>query len=499
MLPPGVALGATIAVLLAATLLGVWYARGRVESLEAYVSANDTAAAPALTASLAASALGTWILFSPAEAAVSFGGIPAVLGYALGMALPLAVFAPFGVRIRRLVPHGHSVTEYVLARYGHAMYLLVLGVSGAYMFVFLAVELTGIAAALSIVAEVPAPVTATLVGAFVFLYTGYGGLVASIVTDTLQTLVMLPLLAVTFAGILLSMGGPTALHAQVSAADPSLLALDNAEGVRFGVYVGLALLGANVLNQGLWQRVYAAEDDQTVRRSFLAAAVAVVPVIVLSGLFGLDAVGLGVVEDGGHAAFFESIVVAAPDWVAVGVVVVAVLLVMTTVDTLLSGLASLALHDLPRVVARLEREDHDSDDLLAARVLTGLLALAAVAIAAVQVSEIELFLTVDLLCAATFVPVVLGVYTGEIPEWGALAASATGFAAGLAFDPVARHLLLEALPAGLLPQESFTASFLAAVAVALAVTASAAAVSSRSTDLDRLGSHVRGLDEEGAS
>ena len=41
-----------------------------------------------LNSSLVASALGTWILFGPPSAA-TWGGIGAVIGYALGTAFPL--------------------------------------------------------------------------------------------------------------------------------------------------------------------------------------------------------------------------------------------------------------------------------------------------------------------------------------------------------------------------------------------------------------------------
>ena len=41
-----------------------------------------------LTASLTASALGAWVLFGPASAA-TWGGIGAVIGYALGTAAPM--------------------------------------------------------------------------------------------------------------------------------------------------------------------------------------------------------------------------------------------------------------------------------------------------------------------------------------------------------------------------------------------------------------------------
>ena len=500
MIQPGIALGAVGLALAATTLLGVAHAHGRITSLEEFVSARDTTGMAPLTASLIASTVGTWVLFSPAEAAISFGGITAVFGYAVGLGLPLATLAVVGVRVRRLVPHGHSVTEYVLARYGSRMYALVLGVSATYMFVFLAVELTGIAAALAIVAEVPPALTAGLVGLFVFVYTGYGGLLASIVTDTLQALVMLPLLVASFVGVLFALDGAVAVRSSVVAADPSLLSLTNPAGLRFGLYVGLALLGANVLNQGLWQRVYAAESERTLRRAFGLAAGAVVPVVLLSGLFGLGAAGLDLVEHGGHAALFGLLLATEPVWLVLPVVVLAVLLVMTSADTLINGLVSLALHDLPRAVDRLESEpgDHDRDELLAARLLTAAVALVAMVIGAMQFSEIRLFLTVDLLCAATFVPVVAGLYTGEIPEWGAVAASAVGFALGLGFDPVVRPLLGVALPAALtsaLPAPSFAASFGAAVGASLLVTAASAGISGESADLEHLERHVRQLGE----
>jgi Na+/proline symporter len=496
-----VALGVTAIVTLTATLIGVRHARDEIETLEEFVSASDTAGVTSVTASLVASVLGTWVLFSPPEAAVEFGGITAVIGYALGLGAPLAVFAVLGVRIRRLVPHGHAVTEYVLARYGRVMYLVVLVVSAAYMFVFLAVELIGIAAALAIVADLPPPLTAGLIGLFVFAYTGYGGLVASIVTDTAQALVMLPLLAVSFAGIVLVLGGTETIHAHVSTVEPALLSMTNEAGLRFGLYVGIALLGANVLNQGLWQRVYAAESDQTVRLAFTAAAVAVVPIVFLSGLFGLSAAGLGLVGGHAHAAFFRVLVTLAPEWIVVLALAVAVMLVMSTVDTLLSGLASLVLRDLPRVVDRLDvtEGDHNRTELLAARAITGVFAAAAVVVGALQLSEIQLFMAVDLLSVATFVPVIVGAYTGEVPEWGAVAAAIGGFGVASIFDPVFRSLWGLAMPPAVvtaLPVPSFTDSFVAAVVCSGVLTLFSGVVSGEKTDLDGLDRRVSRVDRD---
>ena len=53
-----------------------------------YIIGNRDENTFSLTTSLAASALGAWVLFGPASAA-TWGGIGAVIGYALGTATPM--------------------------------------------------------------------------------------------------------------------------------------------------------------------------------------------------------------------------------------------------------------------------------------------------------------------------------------------------------------------------------------------------------------------------
>ena len=65
-----------------------------------------------LTSSLVASALGAWILFGPASAA-TWGGIGAVIGYALGTAAPMLLLYNFGPKIRKEFKKGLSLTEFI--------------------------------------------------------------------------------------------------------------------------------------------------------------------------------------------------------------------------------------------------------------------------------------------------------------------------------------------------------------------------------------------------
>ena len=88
------------------TAIGLRYSRGEVSSVEEFITARDSIGTPTLVATLLASNMGAWILFSPAEAGAVFGGITAVAGYALGSAVASLVYVFVDPRIRQLIPRG---------------------------------------------------------------------------------------------------------------------------------------------------------------------------------------------------------------------------------------------------------------------------------------------------------------------------------------------------------------------------------------------------------
>lgn len=488
MVSTGLALGITAAVVLAFTAVGLLASRGRVSTLEDYISARESAGPGALTATVVASMMGAWILFSPAEAGAVFGGLPAILGYAIGSALPLLLFIPVGMRLRALMPAGHSLTEFAYVRFGRGMSVFVLLVSILYMFVFLAAELTGIATAFSLVAGIPTWQTALLIGGFVMVYTVYGGLIASIVTDKVQALVVLPLLAVAFAGALFALGGTSFLHARALEAEPTLLDPAFYPGVEFGIYVAVAILGANMLNQGLWQRVYAADGPAALRRGFAVAAIAVVPMVLLAGLFGIAAAALELTgPETASIAFFLVLTEAFPDWVTLLVVVLAVLLVMSSADTMFNAIASVATADLARIL-----EDTEPRTLwMVSRASTILVAIGAIVIGAQGYSVLELFLAADLLAAAVFIPFLAGLYTARLSGPIAVLASVMGMAVGFAYFPLVRGVLggIE----GFLPAPSFLFAFLGAAGVAGLITLLGIAIGDGEADLGQLDREIRRL------
>ncbi|HEY9645789.1 MAG TPA: hypothetical protein V6C88_05435 [Chroococcidiopsis sp.] len=409
-------------------LLGLLHASRQTINLEEYMVSRNRFGSWMGFASVVASALGVWILFSPPQVAAT-SGIAGMIGYCLGSAAPLAMFAVVGPRLRLLMPKGHSLNEFVLYRFGNVMYALTLGIIVFYMFIYLAAELTAIAKAVQILANVPLGWTALLVITATFIYTTYGGLGAAIFTDAIQFAVMVPLLLVSAIVALVALGGWDGALAPIQLNAPALLSLDNIPGIRFGATLVIAILAAETFNQSNWQRIYACRNNKTVKQSFLWSALVILPMLLVAGSLGLMAMHFGFNDD---RAFFSLIQqLSLPVWFVIVVLVLALALVMSTISSLLNGIASVFTIDLIRLFPQLRLRGL----LRASRLLTVAAGIPAIAIAAQGYDVLYLFLLADLVCAGAFFPVIYGMYScrlnGTAATWSAL----LGIGSGALFFP----------------------------------------------------------------
>jgi len=420
-------LGATVVLF---ALVGLAHARRRAVTIESYVADRGHAGHLLATASVFASVAGGWMLFSPAEAA-TWAGVAGLLGYGVGQAAPLFAFGVMGPRMRRLIPAGHSLTEYARGRFGLPVYVLVMGIILFYLSVFLAAELTAIALAFRLLAGVPLMVTALVVVTTTVAYTSYGGLRTSIFTDGLQFLLIAPLLLVVTVLAWGQPGGVESGLALVRNTAPQLLSLNHAAGVEFGISLVLAIFAANMFHQGFWQRVYACRDDRVLRRSFWVSGMLVIPAILFAGSLGLLAVGHGVTEAHASVAFFHLVTNVMPPWAVLVILALALALVMSSMDTLLNGIVGAVTTDLfhfrPHIKPRRL--------LLCARLLTVGTALPALLVASKGYSVLYLFLVADLICAGAVFPVFYGLYARRLSGPACLGSCLAGIAMGVLFFP----------------------------------------------------------------
>ena len=95
-------LALVIAISLIFASLGILHSK-KFPGINNYLTASRSIGLFSLTTSLVASALGAWILFGPVAAA-TWGGVGAVIGYALGTAFPMIFLIYFGKKIRNEFP-----------------------------------------------------------------------------------------------------------------------------------------------------------------------------------------------------------------------------------------------------------------------------------------------------------------------------------------------------------------------------------------------------------
>ena len=322
-------------------IVGVFYSK-KYKGLNNYLVANRSIGVFSLTASLVASSLGAWILFGPASAA-TWGGIGAVTGYALGTAFPLFILIFLGQRFRKNYPNAKTLIEVIRNRFGNKLFKLILFLSIFYMTVFLIAEVTAVSLFINYISGVELWITALIVIVSSLTYTLYGGLRASIFTDNIQFILFLLLLIIGF-GYTISIYGNNFTFEFVRENKPILLSPDYLPNFTAGLTFFIAVAATNLFHQGNWQRIYAAKDNKVLRKSLFLSFLIIIPVVFIIGFSGLVAVSDNnqVIPD---LAFLSLILKDQSVTVSVVLVILAISLTISSIDTLINAVSSLIIVD----------------------------------------------------------------------------------------------------------------------------------------------------------
>ena len=408
---------------------GLIYARRTQDKLDDFLVARNSQSSLSTLLTLLATTLGTWILFGPAQAA-TWGGIGAITGYALGSMVPSLIMTQIGPRIRTLMPEGHTLTEFVLGRYGRVMYVFVLIIMIFFMFISLTAGLTAIAEMVALLAPVPLWQTASIVRVATLIYTLYGGLRVTIFTDRLQMLVIIPFLLVLMCFGWKATGGITPMVHSLQEKAPHLLNPFDINGLKSGLTFFLAVVLTGLFYQGTWQRIFAARSSRVIRNGFILSGLLIFPIIFIMGLFGLAFVGLDLPGDG-SVALFSVLLRDAPLWFAIGLLPFGLALIMSSADSTISALSSIFVIDIGRLSAKLSSQDL----LKISRWLIVILSVPVLIVASQGYSILYLFLLADLLCCAAAFPVFFGFYSARYQSYNAVLSTMGGLIAGLVMFP----------------------------------------------------------------
>ena len=370
-----------------------------------YLSARGTQSWQKIGLSLFASSMGIWILFGPSENGY-YGGFWDVVGYAVSASTPFILLAYVGPMVREKLPDGVTLADYVRMRIGRPMQIYVGVISVIYMFTFLFAEFTAIGKAMKVLSDMNPLIPMIAVGAVTVGYTAYGGLPASLRTDRIQAWVVLwlviALLLILFAGDLSKLISDAKAYNPVD--DLSIGSMSYMDSFKSGLALVLAITAAEMFSQGNWQRAWASEDNEALKKGSLLAAGLVLPLVFIMGVLGTVAAAQGAAKEP-SAAFFillEDVHIL----VIAGFVVLGIALVCSSVDTLQNA-----------VSASINRDLADGKmDLKQARIVTMAMIPLAIYLATGPtiggftfnaMSVFGIFLFADLLAAATVLPVLL--------------------------------------------------------------------------------------------
>jgi Na+/proline symporter len=169
------------------------------------------------------------------------------------------------------------------------------------------------------------------------------------------------------------------------------------------------------------------------------------------------------------------------------VLLLALMLVMSSMDTLLNGIASTITSDLARY-----RPDLAGVSLLrSSRVITAVLIVPAIFVASQGWSVLYLFLIADLVCAAVLFPVFFGMYTRSFSASDALVSSVAGLVVGALLFPLPDFSAWNSLPLSGSTLYSFGAALGVSTVLSIALNLVSAGRKVQEYDFARLAQQVK--------
>ena len=416
-----------IVVSLLFALIGILYSR-KHRGLSNYLTAGRNVDTISLTTSLVASALGAWILFGPASAA-TWGGIGSVIGYSLGTAFPMIALIFLGIKIRKIFPKGNTLTEFIHRKFGKDLFKLVLILTIFYMFIFLCAEVTAVSLLVNYISGMPLWLTATLVIVTTLIYTLYGGLRASILTDNLQFFIVLILLFVSVY-YLFSLNLKYISFETVQTNSSHLLSSKYIPNYTAGLTFFIAVTATNLFHQGNWQRVFAAKNNEVLKKSLLFSFIIIIPIVFFMGISGIIAISLDS-KVNPDLAFFSILLQDKTEFLSILIIILAVSLTVSTIDTLVNAISSIVVVDGKKVYSKPKQKNF----LGLSKVFIVILSVISLIVASKGYSILYLFLLADLLCCAAVFTVFYGFYQKEFKERNAITSILLGLFLGLLLFP----------------------------------------------------------------
>lgn len=351
----------------------------------------------------------TWIwapaLFIAAQKAFTQGWV-GVFWFTVPNVACLVVFSFFAQRIRERMPEGFTLSELIRNEYSRrtqGVYLFQLSGLAACSF---AVQLLAGGLIVSRLTGLDFTAVTIVLALIALSYSLWSGLKASIITDYAQMALIIVVGVFVVPWAVNAAGGFSAISAGIGGATGEYTSLFSGVGgtvfLSFGLATTIGLMSGPFGDQSFWQRAFATREGETKRAFIYGAGVfAVVP--LLMSLLGFAAAGSGFAPDDVSIVNLEFVQAMLPAWVVFPFTLMLLSGLVSTLDSNLAAIGSLAGGDFDRGKR------------------TAMLALAGIAVLIANIPGMQilyLFLFYGTLRASTLVPTVLTLLNVKLSEWG---------------------------------------------------------------------------------
>lgn len=406
-------------------LLAWRFSRGTQSSKAGFLVANRSLGVWEAAFSIAASWIWAPALFISAQKAYTDG----LIGFAWFLVpnvLCLILFAFFAEKIRRQVPHGFTLSDYIRTRYSPR-------VQNIYWFTLVGLSVCAFAVQLLAGGLLMAKITGvsyfgcTLVLTLIPLsYSLFFGLKSSVVTDYAKMIFIFSLSLLLIPWVVISVGGSPVLWEGLRGQAGSLDVFSKSSWlifISFGLPTSIGLISGPFGDQSFWQRAFAVQEGK-VKSAFLWAAFLFALVPLSMSILGFIAAGSKLEIKDPQMVNMETIQHFLPAWTIVPFMFLILSGLISILDSKLAAISSIGGHDILNRIRG--NQNHPLGLVLrGSRWSMILLALAALAVANIPGLKIlHLFLFYGTIRSATLLPTLLTILGKKLPEvgvfWGVL-------------------------------------------------------------------------------
>jgi Na+/proline symporter len=216
----------------------------------------------------------------------------------------------------------------------------------------------------------------------------------------------------------------------IQANSSHLLSLQYIPNYTAGLTFFIAVAATNLFHQGNWQRIFAAKNNKVLKKSLLFSFIIIIPIVFFMGISGIMAVSM---DDNVNPdlAFFSILLKDKTEFLSIIIIILAVSLTISTIDTLVNAISSIIVVDGKKIYT----QSTQNNFLGLSKVLIIILSSITLVVASKGYSILYLFLLADLLCCAAVFTVFYGFYQKNFKERNSMISILIGLFLGLLLFP----------------------------------------------------------------